>query len=635
MISRIGKKLLLAIILCIVVTVATVSVITIVSAVSSINGLMMDQAETGINVLRHRITENVDRIDRIENRLREVPIDTDAADAISLQWEIERESDYDFAAIYDLEGNLLWSSDGYKLADFNAARASSGYVGLVADSSMGLTVQNAGAFHENSIIVVGTLVGRNDLLDGIKEETGADLTLFNGKVRCATTLTDPAGARLTGSSMSADIAETVIDRGEAYSGITVLDGQKRYVNYQPFTDITGNVAGAYFAGNSTEYSDNVMLQMLITSVIVAIVVIIASAVIISVITAKIILVPIKEAEKVADGMSRGMLSEPDSEHQFANDELGDFVRKLEESKKNMSEYIKDINNVLGSMAGGDFTVRAQLQYIGDFTEINNSFEQIELELHEVIGSIGASANDVMVGSSQIADGSKMLADGTTRQAAAIEELSATINEIAGKVQSTADNAAEANKVSKLSSDKIEYQNTEVEQMLSAMDDIKKRSDEIRKIIQSIDDISFQTNILALNAAVEAARAGEAGKGFAVVAEEVRNLAAKSGEAAQQTGTLINATIDAVNKGADIAANTAATMKEVTELSNRTNAYISDISVASEEEADAITQVKIGIEQISTVVQQNSATAEETAAACSVLNEQSTNLEQQIGKLKVK
>lgn len=638
--SRIGRKLLLAIIACIVLTVAIVNTVTIFRASAQTSSLMLMYTSSGINIVKQRVNEHIDRLEEIYTTLElSNVILPDYIVNTSPVWSGAKGSDYDFAAFYNEDGKVYWQSGNYNLADFSVGKVgSTGYSGFVSDSRAGLTLQFAKAIKVNGVdrgaVVIGMRMDNCDWIDQIKTELGTEVTVFSGTTRYASTIMDENGERLIGSEMPDYISAQVFDGDGEYNGAVLVNGQKHYVCYQQFTDIDENPVGAFLAAYSAEESDSLKNSMIITSIIVAVSVGVVFMFILSVVSIKMILNPIKESEKLAASMSRGVLSDPDSTYKFGNDELGDFVHNLEKTKRNLHAYISDINRVLTCMADGDFTVHPSMHYIGEFIAINNSFEKIEESLRDIITHIGESSNDVMIGASQIAEGSKSLADGTTRQAAAIEELSAAINEIASKVQSTAANAAEANKVSALSTDRIEYQNGEMENMLGAMDEIKKRSDEIQEIIKSIDDIAFQTNILALNAAVEAARAGEAGKGFAVVAEEVRNLAAKSSEAAQQTGTLINATIEAVDKGTEIARDTASTMKEVTKLSNRTNTYIKDISAASEEQAEAIAQVKSGIEDISTVVQQNSATAEETAASCSVLSEQSSKLEELIGQLKV-
>lgn len=638
--SRIGRKLILAIVICLITTVGVVSGVTIVRSNSQADDLMRMHNETVMNVLKHDLEIQEDRLEDIYNvLLLSNVVLPDVCDEAAVIWDAQKGAESDFAAFCDINGKAYWKTENYAVIDFSTAKAgTSGYKGVVDDSGAGLVIEVVRPIMNKDImtgyVVLGMSLRENAWLDAVKEQCGAEVTITRGATRIATTVLDKNSNRNIHTDISDAVADVVLNRGRGYEGTAVILNQKHYVNYQPLYDIDEKVVGAYFAGYSSKESDDLKVTMLITALIVTVVISAISLIALGSISVKLIVKPIKEAEKLAEVMSKGLLHAPKSDFKFGNDELGDFVHKLESTKEQLNMYVEDISSVLSAMATGDFTAQPKVAYAGDFMEIKTSFNTIEEALQEIIGNIALCSKDVKNGSSQIAEGSQVLADGTTRQAASIEELSASINEIAGKVQLSAKNAAEASRISIQSADQIKHQNTEVESMLVAMNEIKVKSDQIQNIIMAIDDIAFQTNILALNAAIEAARAGAAGKGFAVVAEEVRNLAAKSAESAQQTGELINSTIDAVAKGKVIAQNTAATMKEVTQLSDRTNSYIGDISSAAEEQAEAIEQVKIGIDQISTVVQQNSATAEQTAAACEELNGQSAVLEDQISQLKV-
>lgn len=344
--------------------------------------------------------------------------------------------------------------------------------------------------------------------------------------------------------------------------------------------------------------------------------------------------PIKEIEKTAKEMADGSLNVSISYE--SKDELGSLANSMQSLCTGINAIVSDIGQILAALARGDFHVTSNCldKYIGDYIPILSSMRLIRDNLNETLTQINESADQVASGSDQVSSGAQALSQGTTEQASSIEELAATINEISTQVTETANNAIETREQTGKAGEETSICNQQMQEMISAMDEISHKSTEIGKIIKTIEDIAFQTNILALNAAVEAARAGTAGKGFAVVADEVRNLASKSAEASKNTSTLIAGSIDAVEKGRKIVNETADSLLRVVESSKSVAQTVDKIAEAAHTQATSIAQVTQGIDQISSVVQTNSATAEESAAASEELSGQAQILKSLTGRFKL-
>ena len=319
---------------------------------------------------------------------------------------------------------------------------------------------------------------------------------------------------------------------------------------------------------------------------------------------------------------------------YSKDEVGTLAEMFREMSGSMKAVIKDIGQQLGAMSNGDFAVAPRAEYTGDYVSIKNALINIRESLSNTLNEINLSADQVFSGSAQVSDSAQTFSEGAADQAGSIEELAAAINEISFQVRETAANMEAARRLTAKAGEQVAVSNRQMEEMLLAMGEIGAKTEQIRAINNTIEEIAFQTNILALNAAVEAAHAGESGKGFAVVAGEVRRLAGKSTDAAKRTSDLIDGTVQAVEKGRKIANITAESLHNVVESTNEVLNTVDKIDEAAQHQAGSIVQVTQEIDQISYVVQNNSATSEESAAASEELSGQAQMLKELVGRFKI-
>ncbi|NLV87606.1 MAG: methyl-accepting chemotaxis protein [Clostridiales bacterium] len=320
----------------------------------------------------------------------------------------------------------------------------------------------------------------------------------------------------------------------------------------------------------------------------------------------------------------------------SKDETGQLAQRFQNMADALKTIIADLTWGLGAFAEGNFALDSQAKesYVGDYYPLLDSIIKMRDNITHTLLQINSAAEQVATGSDQVSSGAQALAAGSTEQAASVEELAASVETIAKQAEDNSAAITEAGNFVAQTGIDVNAGNEHMAQLSQAMADISTTSNQIANITKVIEDIAFQTNILSLNAAIEAARAGNAGKGFAVVADEVRNLAAKSAEAAKQTGELIQASVDTVARGTKITNQTVQILQDVGTSATEVVDSFEKIEKSIAEQTVAIEQIKVGLAQISTVVQTNAATAEENSAASEEMSAQAVTLREEVGKFRL-
>ncbi len=334
--------------------------------------------------------------------------------------------------------------------------------------------------------------------------------------------------------------------------------------------------------------------------------------------------------------SEGDLSSPFPEIN-TGDEVEEMGHHAVHMADNLSAIIFDMQELLGEMANGDYTVVTKIAdlYTGDFHKMLSSMRGLRDQMTETLSSIGEASQQVQAGSGNLADASQNLAEGATEQAGAVQELQATISSIATTMEKTAESAEESYMKAQQYANAADNSREEMNTMMTAMERIDETSTRIGDIISEIESIAAQTNLLSLNASIEAARAGESGRGFAVVANQIRELADQSAKAAVDTRELIEGSLREVTEGNRAAERASEAILDVVDGIKQIAEFSRNLKVMVEDQTESIRQAEIGVNQISEVVQSNAATAEEASATSEQLSAQAITLDGLVGQFKLR
>ncbi len=332
--------------------------------------------------------------------------------------------------------------------------------------------------------------------------------------------------------------------------------------------------------------------------------------------------PIADLAERLKRFSQGDLDSPFPEHNN-EDEVAFMNDVAKEMAVNLNLIISDLSRLMSLMADGNFAISTEIEdkYVGKFVELLESVRNMNRKMDSTLRHVEESAEQVTAGSENLAQSAQDLAEGATEQAGAVEQLQATMSTITEQVADTVNNLNDTSRKAESYAKSADSSKTDMRELMEAMQRISETSKKIENIISDIESIASQTNLLSLNAAIEAARAGEAGKGFAVVAEQIRMLADESAKSAVDTRTLIEGALNEIEEGNQVAQKAADSMETVVQGINDISDTSKMLSENSNQQIAALREAEKGIEQISEVVQSNSAASEECSATSEELSAQ--------------
>ena len=332
--------------------------------------------------------------------------------------------------------------------------------------------------------------------------------------------------------------------------------------------------------------------------------------------------PVADLAERLKKFAQGDLDSPFPE-QNNEDEIAFMNDVAKEMAANLNLIISDLSRLMSLMADGNFAISTEIEdkYVGKFVELLESVRNMNRKMDSTLRHVEESAEQVTAGSENLAQSAQDLAEGATEQAGAVEQLQATMSTITEQVADTVNNLNDTSRKAESYAKSADSSKTDMRELMEAMQRISETSKKIENIISDIESIASQTNLLSLNAAIEAARAGEAGKGFAVVAEQIRMLADESAKSAVDTRTLIEGALNEIEEGNQVAQKAADSMETVVQGINDISDTSKMLSENSNQQIAALREAEKGIEQISEVVQSNSAASEECSATSEELSAQ--------------